>query len=85
MYQLLLLVSYRGAASFISVRHSVPHLFTQLVPPECLSVIFTMFSCYDRQSLDLDKIQQKYAKLEVLVCRTVFHALPSALSFNVAM
>lgn len=83
----VLLVSYqwnRGTASFISVRDSVPHLLTQLVLPECLflmSNMFNMFSCYDRQSLDLDKIQQKYAKLEVLVCLTVFHALPSALSY----
>lgn len=88
MYQLLLLVSYqwnRGTVSFISVRHSVLHLLTQLVLPECLFLMFNTFSCYDRQSLDLDKIQQKYAKLEVLVCLTVFHALPSALLFNIVM
>lgn len=83
----LTIVSYqwnRGTASFISGCHSVPHLLTQLVLPECLFVMsnmFNMFSCYDRQSLDLDKIQQKYAKLEVLVCLTVFHALPSVLSY----
>uniref|UniRef100_K1QJJ1 Anoctamin n=1 Tax=Magallana gigas TaxID=29159 RepID=K1QJJ1_MAGGI len=43
---------------------SVLHLLTQLVLQECLFVMSNMFSCYDRQSLDLDKIQQKYAKLE---------------------
>lgn len=84
IYQLLLLLFYqwiRETVSFISGRHSVPHLLTQLVLPECVFVMSNMFSCYDRQSLDLDKIQQKYAKLEVLVCLTVFHALPSALSY----